>query len=112
MLGFSYLHVKFHHAEGIFIIYIDHFTFPPNFVRPVIKSRFQLLPTYEKKDKRDQHLISVKNGSVILGAVIAGGYCYSFGSIFKIMSRTNVGASKYLQSGWIWVFRNRLEKYA
>ena len=32
----SYLHVKFHHAEGIFTIYIDHFTFPPNYVRPVI----------------------------------------------------------------------------
>ena len=27
---------EFHHAEGIFTIYIDHFTFPPNFVRPVI----------------------------------------------------------------------------
>ena len=33
--GLSYLHVKFHHAEGIFTIYIDHFSFPPNYVRPV-----------------------------------------------------------------------------
>ena len=38
ILGLSYLHVKFHHAEGIFTTYIDHFTFPPNYVRPVISS--------------------------------------------------------------------------
>ena len=35
ILGLSYLHVKFHHAEGIFTTYIDHSTFPPNYVRPV-----------------------------------------------------------------------------
>ena len=38
ILGASYLHVKFHDAEGIFTIYIDHFTFPPNLVSPVTPS--------------------------------------------------------------------------